>query len=147
MWKMCEKIRSSLSLDRCLRWIEQPLQILVASAYSDPSSQFDFLHSIYLTNQLFHSTEIYEYKHSDGTYSQEYGVFMIFSFLMFLYIGFVGSLLLFHTYLLIMNVTSRELFRRHKCNYLAGVKGNPYFSGIFKNFKEAAFVDKNGRYL
>jgi len=66
---------------------------------------------------------------------------------MFLYTGFAGSLLMFHTYLLLMNLTSRELFRRHKCKYLAGVQGNPYFSGIFKNLKEAIFVDRNGRYL
>lgn len=72
---------------------------------------------------------------------------MIFSFLMFLYIGFAGSLLMFHTYLLVMNVTSRELFRRQKCNYLLGIKVNPYFSGIFQNLKEAIIVDRNGRYF
>jgi hypothetical protein len=64
---------------------------------------------------------------------------------MFLYIGFAGSLLMFHTYLLIMNITSRELLRKNKCSYLSGVNGNPYFSGIFQNLKEAIFFDMNGR--
>jgi hypothetical protein len=65
---------------------------------------------------------------------------------MLFYIAFTGPLVIFHGYLILTNTTSRELLKRKKCTYLVNVKGNPYFSGIFENLKQAIFYDENGRY-
>jgi hypothetical protein len=76
---------------------------------------------------------LYEYKFSDGHFSPEYGVFSVFALFMLFYIGFAGSLLAFHSYLLVENVTSRELMSRGKCWYLRNIRGNPFSKGIFQN--------------
>ena len=82
----------------------------------------------------------------DGSYSQEYGVFCVFSFFMMLYIVFAGGLLAFHTYLLVSNLTSRELAKRSKCHYLVSVRSNPFSHGVFYNIKTAILIEENGRY-
>jgi uncharacterized protein YcsI (UPF0317 family) len=72
----------------------------------------------------------FEYSLPDGSFSPEYGAFAVFSFFMLFYIGFAGCLFAFHGYLLLANITSRELLRRRKCMYLSNVKGNPFFKGL-----------------
>ena len=74
---------------------------------------------------------------SDGSYGQEFGVFLVFSIFMALYMVFAGSLLAFHTYLIVFNVTTRELTKRGKCHYLSKVRGNPFFYGLLGNVKAA----------
>ena len=73
----------------------------------------------------------YTYSLDDGSYSQEFGVFAIFSFFMLFYIAFAGGLLGFHTYLLVFNVTTRELVKRKKCTYLGKARGNPFSNGPY----------------
>lgn len=84
---------------------------------------------------------LFEYKFADGNFSQEYGVFCVFAIFMVFYIAFGGGLLGFHSYLLLMNITSRELMERHKCQYLRNVRGNPFFKGILTNLYYAIVTE------
>jgi hypothetical protein len=83
--------------------------------------------------KCFKSVGLYEYRFADGHFSAEYGVFSVFSIFMLFYIGFAGGLFCFHSYLLVENVTSRELMSRGKCEYLRNVRGNPFSRGLFGN--------------
>ncbi len=83
---------------------------------------------------------LFEYKFADGHFSAEYGVFCVFALFMLFYIAFAGGLLFFHSYLLLMNVTSRELMSRNKCHYLRNVSGNPFYSGLLVNLYYAVAV-------
>ena len=65
---------------------------------------------------------------------------------MMLYVAFAGGLLGFHTYLLGTNITTRELVKRSKCNYLSKVRSNPYSQGLIHNFRTAIYVEESGRY-
>jgi hypothetical protein len=56
---------------------------------------------------------------------------------MLFYIGFAGGLLGFHSYLIVENITSRELMSKGKCWYLRGVRGNPFSKGLFSNIAAA----------
>ena len=66
---------------------------------------------------------------------------------MILYIAFAGGLLFFHGYLLVSNLTTRELVKRSKCHYLAGVRSNPFSDGLIHNLKTAIFVEEDGKYI
>ena len=83
---------------------------------------------------------LFEYKFADSHFSPEYGVFCVFALFMLFYIAFGGGLLVFHSYLLIMNVTSRELMSRNKWHYLRNVNDNPFYSGLLRNLYYAVAV-------
>ena len=70
-----------------------------------------------------------QYIKEDGTFSEEYGVFIIFSIAMLFYVMFAGCLLAFHSYLLAENITTKEMMARSRVGYLRGVKGNPFSQG------------------
>lgn len=53
-------------------------------------------------------------------------MFAIFTLLIVVYVMFAGGLWGFHGYLLIGNVTTREIMEKGKCWYLKGVRGNPF---------------------
>lgn len=63
---------------------------------------------------------------------------------MVLYICFAGSLLIFQSYLLLSNTTSKELFNRGKCEYLQGIEGNPFDKGWVKNVASAFWYSQEG---
>ncbi len=67
------------------------------------------------------SLDLYDYRgKEEGTYGQEYGVFMVFTLLMGLYCLFAWPLLLFHSYLLAFNVTTHEMLKGSQLWYLQG---------------------------
>lgn len=60
---------------------------------------------------------------------------------------FAGLLLLFHSYLLLVNITTKEIMERKSCIYLKDIKHNPFDKGILENLKIAFFPVENGRYI
>jgi len=64
---------------------------------------------------------------------------------MLFYIVFAGGLLIFHFYLIAINITSKELLARKKCEYLQNIKGNPFNKGIIHNLTSAMFPLENGK--
>jgi hypothetical protein len=71
----------------------------------------------------------------------------MFTFLSFLYVVFAGGLWLFHSFLIMANLTTRELMQRGKADYLRGVKGNPFSRGVVGNVLCAVRVPEGGQYM
>jgi len=47
--------------------------------------------------------------------------------------------LCYHAYLILNNLTIREMMERGKCHYLKNLKYNPFDRGIYENLKMAMF--------
>lgn len=145
LWKMCEEARSSLPLDWYMCWLKQSSKICYDDIFSNNSINLYLLDCNHFLTQCFTTLDSYQYKEKDGTYGQEYGVFSIFCMFMALYTIFVGCLFFFHLFLILSNLTTRELISRGKAKYLKGIKGNPFSEGLFENVKMAMDIPSEGQ--
>jgi hypothetical protein len=57
----------------------------------------------------------YDYYEKDNKrYGKEYGAFMVLFVIMFLFLLFSGGMLVFHSYLIVVGVTTHEMFKKNQ---------------------------------
>ena len=52
---------------------------------------------------------------------------------MYLYVAFVGTLVVFHSYLIVMNLTTEEMMKSRKLDYMKS--SQPFNEGVCQNVK------------
>lgn len=75
----------------------------------------------------------WQYSYSDGSsYSGEYGALTIFIIFLWLYVLFAAGLFCFHSFLLIVNLTSEEIKKGKRLEYMKD-NPSPFNEGLFRN--------------
>jgi hypothetical protein len=74
-------------------------------------------------------------------YSQEYGAFCVLTIVMFVLTLFSVALLFYHTYLILIGVTTWEQAKHYRISYLKNYPSNfnPFDEGVIGNIKSTFF--------